>query len=373
MANSITNKTYIFPEEISQIFGIQTRTARDKLRRVKNLLPPDATTLAPKGRPGPQIYILKRKYLPQFCKLAQISKSFTADSNYLTATDIAHILHSHHNQIYGLLTQYQHLMPQGAIQAQRKYSRTTLVLHKDFLDIFCKMAGLEKQILKTSEWLSSREIARQLHIKHNEIPATLKTLYVNGALPKSVLQERLCGKTKTIYLHKDHLQDFVTVANLYIVPQKDENWLSADDIRKKFQRGLIGLPVTLQEIRSQMPSGAIEFRKSGPKIHLCLNQEYMNDFCAITGLYIYDTKDNAIWIGAREIEEMFHIHIPQMPQLLKEMRSKMPSGTIEYKKCGQKIRPYLRRDCITEFLKESGLYETYPKIKQTILLQQHTK
>ncbi len=372
MANPITNKTYIFPEEISQIFGIQTRTARDKLRRVKNLLPPDATTLAPKGRPGPQIYILKRKYLQQFCKLAQISKSFTADSNYLTATDIAHILHSHHSQIYGLLTQYQHLMPQGAIQAQRKYSRTTLVLHKDFLDIFCKMAGLEKQILKTSEWLSSREIARQLHIKHNEIPATLKTLYVNGALPKSVLQERLCGKTKTIYLHKDHLQDFVTVANLYIVPQKDENWLSADDIRKKFQRGLNGLPVTLQEIRSQMPSGAIEFRKSGPKIHLCLNQKYIDDFCAITGLYIYDDKN---WIAAREIEEMFHTHVSQMPQLFKEMQSKLPAGAIEYKRRGPKITLYLRRDYLFEFLEKSGVYELNPKIKKMVMQQnmKHTK
>lgn len=373
MKNMENNDTFIFPDTISKMFNIRARTVRDKLRHFKDMLPPDATTLAPKGRPGPQIYILKRKYLQQFCKLAQISKSFTADSNYLTATDIAHILHSHHSQIYGLLTQYQHTMPPGAIQLQKHTTKYILVLHKDFLDMFCEIAGIQKSILKTPEWLNSREIARQLHIKHDKIPSILNDLYTQGTLPKSILQKRRCGKVTTIYLHKDYLQDFVTAAKLQTIPQKDENWLSADDIRQKFQKKLDGLPVTLQKLRSQMPSGAIEFRKTGPKIHLCLNQKYLDDFSSITGLYIYETKDDAIWIGARELEQMFHTHIPQMPQLLKEMQSKMPSGAIEYKKNSTRIRPYLRRDYITEFLKITGLYETHPKIKKMLLMQEKTK
>ena len=374
MANSTKSNTYIFPEEISQMFGTSARTIRNKIRQFKDLLPSDATTLSPKGRPGPQIYILKRQYLQQFCNLAEIVETtYTPDSNYLRADQIANILHSYHGKIYDLFKKYQPLMPKNAIRFQKNKTRTTLVLHKDFLDMFCEMAGLQKQILKTSEWLNSHEIAKQLHIKYNKIPAILHRLYTDEILPKSALQERLCGKIKTIYLHKDHLQDFVTAANLHIVPQKDENWLSANEIRQKFQRTLDGLPATLQEIRSQLPSGAIEFRKTGPKVHLCLNQKYLEDFCAITGLQIYETKDDAIWIGARELEAMFHTHIPQMPQLLKEMQSKMPSGAIEYKKRGPKIRPYLRRDYITEFLKISGLYETHRKIKQMINIQQHIK
>jgi hypothetical protein len=367
------NDTFIFPDTISKMFNIRARTVRNKLRHFKDMLPPDATTLAPKGRPGPQIYILKRKYLQQFCKLAQISKSFTADSNYLTATDIAHILHSHHSQIYGLLTQYQHTMPPGAIQLQKHTTKYILVLHKDFLDMFCEIAGIQKSILKTPEWLNSREIARQLHIKHDKIPSILNDLYTQGTLPKSILQKRRCGKVTTIYLHKDYLQDFVTAAKLQTIQKKDDNWLSAKEIRQKTKRRLNNLPTMLHELRSQMPNGAIEFRKSGPKTHLCLNQEYMNDFCAITGLYIYDTKDDKIWIGARELEQMFHTHIPQMPQLLKEMQSKMPSGAIEYKKNSTRISPYLRRDYITEFLKITGLYETHPKIKKMLLMQEKTK
>lgn len=295
----------------------------------------------------------------------------SVNTDYLRAQQVASILHTHHAKMHGLLKKYQPIMPQGAIISKKHNTTDSFLLHKDFIDMFCTVANIKKYNIKTPEWLNSREIAQRLHIKHNNIYTLLRNIHDNDMLPKSVLNERLSGKTTTVCLHQDSLQDFINIAGITVIPQKDEQWLSPDDIRKKFSKKLINMPKMLQQLRNQMPSGAIEFRKRGPKIHLCLNQAYISEFCEITGLRIYEVKDDEKWIGARELENLFHIDVPQMPILFEQMQSKLPAGAIEYKKRGPKITLYLRRDYIHDFLNLSGLRQIKPSLQT--MVSQHTK
>lgn len=363
-------RNWISISEIATTFKMQSNTIRTKLLKLRHLLPPDAISyMTITGKPSTKSIYLRRKYLNTFCELGGIRIYPHTTPDYLCATDIANILHTQRQNIFQLLKQYQSLMPTGAIEKQRSKTSITLFLHKDYLNMFCEMAGLLYTKPKTSEWLNSREIAKTLHIKHNNIHNLLQQMHQGHILPESALQKRLNGKSIVLCLHQDYLPVFIEKSGLTIVPQKDNTWLSPEDIRQKFGQKLDNMPTVLRTIRDQMPTGAIEFRKSGPKTFLCLNQDYIDEFSALTGIRKYEIKDDEHWIGARELEALLHINAPQIPTLFKEMQSKMPSGAIEYKKRGPRITLYLHRDFIAEFIVKSGLCDIRPVLKKLPIMQ----
>lgn len=371
LSTKYNKSTLISVKEIAQKFNKTPSVIRHKLRQYQELLPADAIVYASFGQPGPEAMHLRRKYLHQFCELANIKVTYPRHPDYLMAQQIANIIHSYHIEMPGLLKKYQPLMPQGAIQLQKHTSTATLVLHKDYLDMFCEMAGIKRHEPKTSDWLNSHEIATTLHVRHNEFYSILHNMYINKILPECAIQERLNNGYKVLCLHKDYLDAFIEKANLTIVPQKDSTWLSSDEIRKKIGQKLANITTIVKNARTQMTAGAIDFRKSGPQVHLCLHQDYFDEFCAVTGLRAYETKDDTKWIGAREIERTFHISVPEMPRLLEQMQSVLPAGAIEYKKKGKRIKLYLHRDYISEFLIKSGLIDKRPILRTR--LSQHTK
>ena len=229
---------------------------------------------------------LLRDALDEFANLSGLKRRREIPkktNKWLTAEELMQFFTNTHKEISKKLLELADTM-KGKIEERQSGARTPLCLHRDALDEFAELSGLEKKLpKKTSEWLSSSDLTR--YFAHSNETIAEKLLELADTM-KGKIEKRLSGPHTTLCLHRDALDEFADLSGLNIkreLPKKTDEWLNARELTQYFAHTRELISEKLIALAKKMP-GKIEKVQSGPKTPLCLHRDALDEFARLSGL-----------------------------------------------------------------------------------------
>ena len=252
----------------------------------------------------------------------------------------------------------------GKIEKRQSGGNTPLCLHRDALDEFAHLSGLERRSEiqeKTSEWLTAQELTRYFPYNYKVIEKKLVEL---ADTMKGKIEKKLSASRTSFCLRFDSLDEFTRLSGLKRrrdLPKKTDEWLTAEELIQYFPYAAAVISKRLLELADKMP-GKIEERQSGRNTPLCLHRDALDEFADLSGLKRRRElpKKTNKWLTAEELMQFFTNTHKEISKKLLELADTM-KGKIEERQSGTRTPLCLYRDALDEFAELSGLEKKPPK------------
>ena len=229
---------------------------------------------------------LHRDALDEFTRLSGLKRRRDLPKKtdeWLTAQELTRYFPYNYKVIEKKLVELADTM-KGKIEKRQSGSQTPLCLHRDALDEFAHLSGLDRRSEiqeKTSEWLTAQELMQFFTNTHKEISKKLLEL---ADTMKGKIEKRQSGARTPLCLYRDALDEFAELSGLEKKPpKKTSEWLSSSDLKRYFAHSNETIAEKLLELADTM-KGKIEKRLSGPRTTLCLHRDALDEFARLSGL-----------------------------------------------------------------------------------------
>ena len=147
------------------------------------------------------------------------------------------------------------------------------------------------------------------------------------------------------------------------VPQKTDEWLTAQELTQYFSGGDSKISEELKRLVAdkKMP-GKIEKRQSGSNTALCLHINALDEFTQLSKLKKIPPQKTSEWLTAQELRQYFSGGNSKISEELERLAAgkKMP-GKIEERLSGSQTPLCLHRDALNEFARLSELEKVLPQ------------
>ena len=252
----------------------------------------------------------------------------------------------------------------GKIEKRQSGGNTPLCLHRDALDEFAHLSGLDRRSEiqeKTSEWLTAQELTRYFPYNYKVIEKKLVEL---ADTMKGKIEKKLSASRVSFCLRFDSLDEFTRLSGLKRrrdLPKKTDEWLTAEELIQYFPYAAAVISKRLLELADKM-QGKIEERQSGRNTPLCLHRDALDEFADLSGLKRRREipKKTNKWLTAEELMQFFTNTHKEISKKLLELADTM-KGKIEERQSGARTPLCLHRDALDEFAELSGLEKKPPK------------
>ena len=229
---------------------------------------------------------LHRDALDEFARLSELEKRVPQKtSEWLTAQELTQYFPHKYKVIEKKLVELADTM-KGKIEKRQFGVRIPLCLHRDALDEFAHLSGLERRSeiqKKTSEWLTAKELTQYFPYSYKVILEKLEKL---ADTMKGKIGKRQSGPWTPLCLHRDALDEFADLSGLKRrrdLPKKTDEWLTAEELMQYFPYKHKVILEKLEKLADTM-KGKIEERLSGARTPLCLHRDALDEFARLSGL-----------------------------------------------------------------------------------------
>ncbi len=229
---------------------------------------------------------LHRDALDEFARLSELEKRVPQKtSEWLTAQELTQYFPHKYKVIEKKLVELADTM-KGKIEKRQFGVRIPLCLHRDALDEFAHLSGLERRSeiqKKTSEWLTAKELTQYFPYSYKVILEKLEKL---ADTMKGKIGKRQSGPWTPLCLHRDALDEFADLSGLKRrrdLPKKTDEWLTAEELMQYFPYKHKVILEKLEKLADTM-KGKIEERQSGARTTLCLHRDALDEFARLSGL-----------------------------------------------------------------------------------------
>ena len=301
---------------------------------------------------------LHRDALDEFTRLSGLKRRRDLPKKtdeWLTAQELTRYFPYNYKVIEKKLVELADTM-KGKIEKRQSGSQTPLCLHRDALDEFAHLSGLDRRSEiqeKTSEWLTAQELMQFFTNTHKEISKKLLEL---ADTMKGKIEKRQSGSQTPLCLHRDALDEFTRLSGLKRrrdLPKKTDEWLTAKELMQFFTNTHKEISKKLLELADTM-KGKIEKRQSGARTPLCLYRDALDEFAELSGLEKKPPKKTSEWLSSSDLTRYFAHSNETIAEKLLELADTM-KGKIEKRLSGPHTALCLHRDALDEFARLSGL------------------
>ena len=301
---------------------------------------------------------LHRDALDEFTRLSGLKRRRDLPKKtdeWLTAQELTRYFPYNYKVIEKKLVELADTM-KGKIEKRQSGSQTPLCLHRDALDEFAHLSGLDRRSEiqeKTSEWLTAQELMQFFTNTHKEISKKLLEL---ADTMKGKIEKRQSGSQTPLCLHRDALDEFTRLSGLKRrrdLPKKTDEWLTAKELMQFFTNTHKEISKKLLELADTM-KGKIEKRQSGARTPLCLYRDALDEFAELSGLEKKPPKKTSEWLSSSDLKRYFAHSNETIAEKLLELADTM-KGKIEKRLSGPRTTLCLHRDALDEFARLSGL------------------
>ncbi|MCQ2562191.1 MAG: hypothetical protein MJ158_01060 [Alphaproteobacteria bacterium] len=242
--------------------------------------------------------------------------------------------------------------------------RQVLCLKKSFVQEFANISGLELRDNK-SEFLSVRQIQKYVYGGHNKIYNLLKKY--SQQYPNHIKLKNTGGNRQAVYLNKKYLDKFISLSCL--IPYnndfvKTDKWLSVAELERTIVGHHKTILAMLKEKQIIMPY-AIQYKKIGSNIALCLDKNYLSDFMKDTNFVLRtdlaSERKTSDWLNTIELKEFVLEEKKKLRQKLRDLQDVMPYA-IQTKFHKAQFCICLHKNYIDEFLQKTGFKRAGPEI-----------
>ena len=215
LENKFPKKTseWLTPKELTQYLARTQPGIAEKLVALAKKMPGKIE----KVQSGPRTPLcLHRDALDEFAQLSELEKRVPRKtSEWLTAKELIQYFLGGDSKILRELEKLvaAKTMP-GKIEERQSGSHTSLCLHRDALDEFADLSGLNiKRELpkKTDEWLNARELTQ--HFAHKRELISEKLVALAKKMPGKI-EKVQSGPQTPLCLHRDALDEFARLSGL---------------------------------------------------------------------------------------------------------------------------------------------------------------
>ena len=224
--------------------------------------------------------------MDEFARLSELEKRVPQKtSEWLTAQELTQYFPHKYKVIEKKLVELADTM-KGKIEKRQFGVRIPLCLHRDALDEFAHLSGLERRSeiqKKTSEWLTTKELTQYFPYSYKVILEKLEKL---ADTMKGKIEKRQSGVRTPLCLHRDALDEFADLSGLKRrrdLPKKTDEWLTAEELMQYFPYKHKVILEKLEKLADTM-KGKIEERQSGARTPLCLHRDALDEFARLSEL-----------------------------------------------------------------------------------------
>ena len=192
------------------------------------------------------------------------------------------------------LRKYQRAYPEYIQVRRNAWGSNVLCVRRDFIDDFCKIAGLDRFDntigKKTSEWLTANDLKGK-YIEGSDVKILWAIKECQSKMPGDIQLKNNRGKT-ALCVNRDAIDKFCEMSGLKRISifidktsigVKTEEWLGPKELNTFLAHSVDIILRALRQYQSQMPND-IQFKRSYNHKSLHLRRDAIDDFCKLSGL-----------------------------------------------------------------------------------------
>lgn len=294
-----------------------------------------------------QVLCLKKSFVSEFAKITGLE--LRDNENFLSARKVKKHVFGNLEKISSALSQYAQRYPERVKVKRLGIKKLQILLNKNYLDDFISVSGLvsynDKDLLKTDDWLSVKEIEKFVVGNHNDF---LHLLREKQSLMPYAIQYKKTGSNIILCLNKKYIDDLANANGLVLrknLPEsKTTDWLTNVELKEFIANGEKQIRRKLKELKSVMPY-AIQIKVHKAKLGLCLNKKYLDEFLQKSGFKRAGQEITSLktiaWLSADEIKKYVVATQSQIQELLVAYKKIKGAGVVAYKKEEGKKQPIL--------------------------------
>ena len=226
------------------------------------------------------------------------------------------------------LQELQPEMPEFIQIRKPKTGVACLCLHRDSRQLFLKKIGFKEYSIKTEDWQSSHDLAKDPSFPMGNIDNIKRKLEeLQPEMPEFIqIRKSKTGGRNALFLHRNGREVFLKKTGIRFSVQKTEDWQNALDLSadKTFPfNTTITISKKLKELQPEMPE-FIQIRKPKKGADcLCLHRDGRQMFLEKIGFQDYPPKTKE-WLSAHDLSADKTFPMVQLTNISKKLQKLQP-------------------------------------------------